>query len=223
MSRIANADPEDAPTVLLVDNNEMTLMRLREIFRQRDFHVIECKDGDKAVDEYIRNNPELVIIALDIPTLDGHLAALEMREHGGDSRIIFSSPRRLTELSTQAMYSAGAVAVVEKPITKSAIDEVWDSVLGPIPDAPGLEDIDKLYPDDELQIDEVELEIQLPPLDLSVLPMSITPMEGIEGISKSSTGSAKKKGKGKYLILLVILAGIGYIAAAYLKLVPSIV
>ena len=213
MSRIANADPEDAPSVLLVDNNEMTLMRLKEIFRQRDFHVIECNDGDKAVDEYILHNPELVIIALDIPTLDGHLAALEMREHGGDSRIIFSSPRRLTELSTQAMHSAGAVAVVEKPITKSVIDDIWDAVLGPIPEAPGLEDMDKLYPDDELQIEEIETELQLLPPPLPILPA--LPVEEIVVVYNSSKPKKKKR---KYFFLLIVLSGIGFLASAYFGL-----
>ena len=76
-------DDSEAPTVLIVDNNQMTLHRLKQIFHQRDFLVEACEDGDKAVDEYIRLDPELVILSLDIPSLDGHIAALEMREHGG--------------------------------------------------------------------------------------------------------------------------------------------
>ncbi len=216
MSRIELADPDNAPVALLVDNNTMTLLRLKEIFRQRNFAVIECTDGDKAVDEYILHDPELVVISLDIPSLDGHLAALEMREHGGDSRIIFSTPRRLAELSKQAMYSAGAVAVIEKPITKSAIDDIWDAVLGPIPEAPGLQDMDKLYPQDELQIDEIEIESQLPPLDLSTLPPLTLPV-----IDKPITDSSKKgkKWKGKFALLLVV-AGISYAVGVYLGYLP---
>ena len=157
----------------------------------------------------------MVIIALDIPTLDGHLAALEMREHGGDSRIIFSSPRRFTELSTQAMFSAGAVAVVEKPITKSVIDDIWDAVLGPIPEAPGLEDMDKLYPDDELQIEEIETESQLPPLSLPILPAP--PVGEIVVVSNNSK---PKKKKIKYFFLLIVLSGIGLLTSVYFGLVP---
>jgi len=214
MSIISDADPDSAPSVLIVDNNQMAMLRMKEIFRQREFHVIECADGDKAVDEYIRNDPELVVMSLDIPSLDGHLAALEMREHGGDSRIIFSSPRRLTELSTQAMHSAGAVAVVEKPITKSVIDDIWDAVLGPIPEAPGLEDMDKLYPDDELQIEEIETELQLLPPPLPILPA--LPVEEIVVVSNSSK---PKKKKLKYFFLLIVLSGIGFLASAYFGLI----
>ena len=70
--------------------------------------------------------------------MDGHLAALEMREHGKDCRILFSAPKRQAQLAQDATHSAGAIGWVEKPITSTAIDSIWDLVLGPIPDAPDL-------------------------------------------------------------------------------------
>ncbi|MCH1410460.1 MAG: response regulator, partial [Candidatus Poseidoniaceae archaeon] len=140
-------DSDVAPTVLLVDSNPMNVLRLTELLQGRGFEVSVCEDGDEAVDEYIRLDPELVVLALDLPSLDGHLAALEMREHGGDERILFVAPRRMLSLAKDAGYSAGAVAVLEKPVTRSALDAVWSAVEGPVPEAPGLEDLEELYPD----------------------------------------------------------------------------
>jgi CheY-like chemotaxis protein len=134
-----------APTVLLVDSNPMNVLRLTELLQGRGFDVSVCDDGDEAVDEYIRLDPELVVLALDLPSLDGHLAALEMREHGGDERIMFVAPRRMLSLAKDAGFSAGAVAVLEKPVTRSALEAVWPAVEGPIPEAPGLEDLEELY------------------------------------------------------------------------------
>ena len=93
MGLVTEVDDESAPTVLIVDNNPMSSMRLTNLFKTRNFNVELCEDGDQAVDEYIRLDPELVILSLDIPSLDGHLAALEMREHGGESRIVFEIGR----------------------------------------------------------------------------------------------------------------------------------
>ena len=84
MAYVTAADQDSAPTVLVVDNNPMSIRRLAEVFRIKEFHVEVCEDGDKAVDEYIRLDPELVVISLDIPSLDGHLAALEMRGNSFD-------------------------------------------------------------------------------------------------------------------------------------------
>ena len=100
MVRVTDVEDEEAPTVLIVDNNQMSLHRLSNIFRQREFNVVTCEDGDKAVDEYIRLDPELIVLSLDIPSMDGHLAALEMREYGEDCRILFSAPTKRPGVKT---------------------------------------------------------------------------------------------------------------------------
>ncbi|HIG20268.1 MAG TPA: response regulator, partial [Candidatus Poseidoniales archaeon] len=63
MVRVTEVTDEDAPLALLVDNNEMALYRMNEIFRQRNYRVIECQNGDKAVDLFITEQPDLVIIS----------------------------------------------------------------------------------------------------------------------------------------------------------------
>lgn len=201
MVRVTEVTDEDAPLALLVDNNEMALYRMNEIFRQRNYRVIECQNGDKAVDLFITEQPDLVIIALDIPGLDGHVAALEMRESRRDTRVIFSTPRNKLELAEDAAFSAGAVALLQKPVTQSSIDEVWDLVMGDIPDAPGIEDLDQLYPDvddDDVEV-TVELELLPAPPPPSALPALGPP--------------PKLKKKGKKLLMVAILLLFGSIGA----------
>ena len=147
MGLVTEVDDAAAPTVLIVDNNPMSSMRLSNLFKTRNFMVELCEDGDQAVDEYIRLDPELVVLSLDIPSLDGHLAALEMREHGGESRIVFVAPARMADVARNAAYSAGAVAWLQKPISGESLEAAWPTILGTIPEAPGLDDLDELYPD----------------------------------------------------------------------------
>tara|TARA_X000001036_G_scaffold411099_1_gene423505 strand:- start:311 stop:964 length:654 start_codon:yes stop_codon:yes gene_type:complete len=200
MVRVTDVEDDEAPTVLIVDNNQMSLHRLTTIFRQRDFNVVTCEDGDKAVDEYIRLDPELVILALDIPSMDGHLAALEMREHGEDCRILFSAPKRQAQLAQDATHSAGAIGWVEKPITASSIDSIWGLVLGPIPEAPGLDDLDNIHPVDEMI--EVEDDVPATPLpELPLPPVITTPSP----VAKASPKSKKKSSKGKRLMIVLFL------------------
>ena len=204
MVRVTDVEDEEAPTVLLVDNNQMSLHRLTNIFRQREFNVVTCDDGDKAVDEYIRIDPELVVLALDIPSMDGHLAALEMREHGKDCRILFSAPKRQAQLAHDATHSAGAIGWVEKPITASSIDSIWDLVLGPIPDAPGLQDLDTIHPVEEMiQVEKDEGPMPLPLPEIAPLPINPLPIEE-RAPQKKKSSKAKR-----LLIVLVMFTGMG--------------
>ena len=202
MVRVTDVNDDEAPTVLLVDNNQMSLHRLGAIFRQRDFNVVTCDDGDKAVDEYIRLDPELVVLSLDIPSLDGHLAALEMREHGKDCRILFSAPKRQAQLASDATHSAGAIGWIEKPVTASAIDSIWDLVLGPIPDAPGLQDLDTLHPVEEMIVVEEDAPSASMPLPT---PIAINPLPTEQQVPTKKKSSAVKN----LLIGVIILGALG--------------
>ena len=216
MGLVTEVDDESAPTVLIVDNNPMSSMRLTNLFKTRNFNVELCEDGDQAVDEYIRLDPELVVLSLDIPSLDGHLAALEMREHGGESRIVFVAPSRMADLARNATYSAGAVTWLQKPVSGESLEAVWKTILGAIPEAPGLEDLDELYPDRiQVEADEGPLlplpgTLPLPLPDPSILPdlPVVLPVE--PGAGKPKKGKLKKKRLVFVVLLAMVAGGVGY-------------
>ena len=225
MGLVTDVDDENAPIVLIVDNNPMSRRRIEQSLRTKDFIFIYCDDGDNAVDIYSGKMPDLVIMALDIPSMDGHVAALEIREVDPEARIIFLAPKRLAKLAEDAAFSAGAVAWIEKPVSASLFDEVWNKVLGPIPEAPGLEDLDVLYPKD-LGVQKQELpELgalpplenlpplgNLPPLEnlppLDALPPLGLPIEATIPLPSQTSLEKTTKGlKRKAFILTAILFG----------------
>ena len=209
MGLVTQVDDEAAPTVLLVDNNPMSTMRLSNLFKTRNFVVEVCEDGDQAVDEYIRLDPELVVLSLDLPSLDGHLAALEMREHDGEGRIVFVAPARMAELARNATFSAGAVAWLQKPVSGESLEAVWNEVLGPIPEAPGLADLDELYPDRvQIEADEGPLLPALPglPLPAPGLPL---PELAVVAPTLEAIPAPKTKRKGRFLLILTVIVAAG--------------
>jgi len=197
---------EMSRVALVVVGNSILEGRLRNIMSRRDWSVEICHDGDKAVDEYVRLEPELVFLTLDLPTIDGHIAALEMRETDPKARIIFVSSKTRLSKTQDAAYSSGAVLTLVTPVAFSDIDEKWEEIMGDIPEAPGLPDLDALYPELE------EPEPVLPPLP-ELPPLPPLPVESQTLIEKPK----KKRGqKLKLLILLTILIGSGLGIAHYL-------
>ena len=219
MGLVTDVDDDSAPTVLIVDNNPMSSMRLTNLFKTKNFNIEVCEDGDKAVDEYIRIDPELVVLSLDLPSLDGHLAALEMREHGGEQRIVFVASSRTAELARNASFSAGAVACLQKPISAESLETSWSAILGAIPEAPGLEDLDSLYPEERVKI-EADDGAMMPPMPLP-LPDLVLPALPLAAVIVAETSpSLKKKSskkRGAFLLIVVLIAGA---AAYYYELLP---
>ena len=208
MVRVTETDDPDAQVVLIVDNNPMATMRLTQVFTQKGWKIEICEDGDLAVDTYVQLVPDMVLLALDIPTMDGHTAALEMRESDPNARIVFMAPRHQRQLAADATHSAGAVAWLEKPVTQGIIDDNWDMIMGDIPDAPGLEDLDKLYPED---VDEIRAKRD----DEEVVEVSTAmPLPALLPVPSVEPTPNKKRGKLKLFIVLILLGAIG--GATYL-------
>ena len=200
---------DEQSLALVVVGNATTEGRIRSIMKHQGWRTEFCDDGDKAVDEYVRLQPDLVFLALDIPSMDGHIAALEMRETDYSAWITIVTSRAWTAKAGDAAYSAGAVAVLVTPLTQSVFDEQWEAMLGEIPPAPGLADLDELYP----EVEEVETPVlPMPP------PMPLTP-EAVEMPSEDAPEPeppVKKRGWGRRLLILLILAAAA--AGAYIAL-----
>ena len=197
---------EMSRVALVVVGNSILEGRLRNIMSRRGWSVEICNDGDKAVDEYVRLEPDLVFLTLDLPTMDGHIAALEMRETDPKARIIFVSSKTRLSKTQDAAYSSGAVLTLVTPVAFSDIDEKWEEIMGDIPEAPGLPDLDALYPELE------EPTPILPPLpELPPLPTLPEPQTVIEKPKK------KRGRKLKLLILSIILISSGLGIAHYLE------
>ena len=186
---------EMSRVALVVVANSILAGRIRDIMSRRGWDTEICDDGDKAVDEYVRLEPDIVFLSLDLPTMDGHIAALEMRETDSKARIVFVSSKTRLSKTQDAAYSSGAVTTLVTPITFASVDKEWQNITGDIPEAPGLSDLDALYPDTEDS--EPELPI-LPPLPSLPPPMVLQPV-----IPKSKPKSRKLK----LLVLSVLIIG----------------
>ena len=198
------------PTALIVLRNRISAGRIHSILHQRGWLTELCGDGDRAVDQYVNLKPDLVFIGLDIPTLDGHVAALEMRESDHKARIVFVTSRTRLAKAEDAAFSAGAVAVLTSPLTQADFDQNWDAINGPIPEAPGLADLDELYP----EIDESKPPVALGrPVDFPSLGVD-GGMPPVPMPPTTDPSPELRRSRLPLTVALLVLAAIG-VGAAY--------
>ena len=186
-------DSQEQKMALVAISNPITSGRISTIMKEKNWICIKTSDGDEAVDFYVKKKPKIVFISLDLSTINGHVTALEIREIDPGARIVFVSSKTRILKVEDAAYSAGAVGILTTPLTKIKINEKWDSFFLEIPEAPGLVDLDTLYPE---IIEKKEKDNTLPPLP---------PLPPLTQIPPISTSPQEKKRKRKWIRIIIPL------------------
>ena len=215
---LTNMTDVDLPSTLVVINERNAHRRINDLLRRRGHEIENEPNGDRAVDAYVRlskNTPPIVFLSLDVAgPLNGHLVGLEIREADVNARLVYVCSRIRRKTAEDVAFSAGAVAILEMPITMNDLEEAWPQIMGDIPAAPGVSDLDELYPDvRSIDGDEVVSVESLPPLpipeDLPPPPEPLMPINPVEAKPK------KKRRWLKIIILIALLGGVGTAAYCY--------
>tara|TARA_X000001036_G_scaffold329589_1_gene308248 strand:- start:1974 stop:2648 length:675 start_codon:yes stop_codon:yes gene_type:complete len=206
------------PSTLLVINERNAHRRINDLLRRKGHEIENEPNGDRAVDAYVRmskTSPPIVFLSLDVAgPLNGHLVGLEIREVDKNARLVYVCSRIRRKTAEDVAFSAGAVAILEMPFTMSDLDEAWPLIMGDIPDAPGVSDLDELYPDvrsiDGDEVISVETLPALPiPEDLPPPPEPLMPINPVQ------SSPQKNRRFLKIFILISLLGGIGVAVYCY--------
>ncbi|MBM3224525.1 MAG: fused response regulator/phosphatase [Candidatus Tectomicrobia bacterium] len=113
-------------TILIVDDVRLNRRMLMAMLRHEGYVFLEAANGQEAVDLALSHLPDLIILDIVMPVLDGYAACNLVKQHelGKDIPIIF-----LTSLDDQSTkvkcLNTGAVDYITKPFHK---DEVLSRV-----------------------------------------------------------------------------------------------
>ncbi len=104
-------------TVLLVEDNEANQYLIRFILEKNGLKVITTKNGLNGVKIALEKQPELVIMDVQLPDINGLNATRKIREHpdGKDLKIIALTSYAMTGDRDKAL-AAGCTGYMEKPI-----------------------------------------------------------------------------------------------------------
>ena len=118
------------PTVLIVEDVEDTRYFMRLAMEQLGYLVIEAGDGAKAVEIALRERPDVILMDLSIPVMDGIAATTSIRanEEMREVPIIALTAHQELDLRNEAKAS-GFDAYVTKPIDVDFLDELIRGLL----------------------------------------------------------------------------------------------
>ncbi|HUX46977.1 MAG TPA: response regulator, partial [Desulfosporosinus sp.] len=76
-------------TIMIVDDAAFMRMMLKDILTKNGFTVVgEAENGAVAVDKYVELQPNLTIMDITMPEMDGLQAVKEIRKRDSKARVI---------------------------------------------------------------------------------------------------------------------------------------
>ena len=103
--------------VLVVDDNESNIHLIRYILQRGGYEVIEARDGYEGVKLAVKEKPDLILMDIQLPGMDGLEATQRIRESeaNGDIPIIALTSFAMPADKDKAM-AAGCTSYIPKPI-----------------------------------------------------------------------------------------------------------
>ena len=124
-----NATP---PARILIADDEIYMVRLLEMtFKKGGYEVVSCRDGKEALATAITANPQLIVLDIMMPGLDGLGALRHLKENPATKNIpviiLSAKGHALTKVEAQ---EAGAALFLPKPFSPNQLLSEAKKILG---------------------------------------------------------------------------------------------
>jgi CheY-like chemotaxis protein len=113
------------PRILIVEDEEDSRSILRWLLEQEGYEIVEAGDGQSAVEKALSARPDLILMDISLPRMDGLQAASEIRAALPDSSlvIIAMSAYDKHEARDQAIH-AGCNDYAPKPLDLERLEAI---------------------------------------------------------------------------------------------------
>lgn len=110
--------------VLVIEDNEQNLYLMRFLLEQHGFVVSEAVDGPRGIEAALREIPDMILLDIQLPLMDGYAVARELRRHDAlrDLPIVAVTSYAMPDDRGKCL-AAGATDYIEKPIDPESFVE----------------------------------------------------------------------------------------------------
>lgn len=116
--------------ILIVDDAAFMRMMIKDVLTKNGFEVVgEAENGAKAIEKYKELTPNLVIMDITMPEVDGIQAVKEIKKIDGNAKIVMCSAMGQQAMVIEAIQ-AGARDFIVKPFQADRVIEAVRKVLG---------------------------------------------------------------------------------------------
>lgn len=115
---LPETETDKSPRVLVVDDDATMRLLMRHTLKKAGFDVVEAVDGPPALEAFQTQHPDIILLDVMMPTMDGFAVCSELRKLPGGEHVPVLMVTGLDDVeSINQAYEAGATDFITKPIT----------------------------------------------------------------------------------------------------------
>ena len=119
-----------AKNILICDDAAFMRMMIKDILTKNGYNVAgEAENGLKAVEKYKEVSPDLVLMDITMPEMDGIQALKEIKQLDGGAKVIMCSAMGQQAMVIESIQ-AGAKDFIVKPFQAERVIEAVKKVVG---------------------------------------------------------------------------------------------
>lgn len=127
------------PLILIAEDLDSNFLFLKIVLSKK-YDIIWAKNGESAVKMYTEYNPDLILMDIKMPVMDGLASTRAIREISPTVPIVVQTANAF-ESDHQKAKEAGATDIITKPIKITHLTSVVDKYLEDIKETSFPEDI----------------------------------------------------------------------------------
>ncbi|QDU54169.1 response regulator [Aeoliella mucimassa] len=110
--------------VLVVDDSAFMARSVAIVLKDMDFEVVAlAHDGFQGVEKYEELRPDVVLLDVTMPNMDGVECLVKLREIDNDARVVMLSAVHDEETVNKCL-EYGAIAFLQKPIRRGNAEDL---------------------------------------------------------------------------------------------------
>jgi len=110
--------------ILIVEDDEKSLYLARFILEKEGYEVIEARDGLEALGKTSRETPDLILMDMQLPKLDGYEATRRIKANEKSNKLpVIALTAYAMKGDREKALDAGCSGHIEKPIDPASFAE----------------------------------------------------------------------------------------------------
>ncbi|MGA8152221.1 MAG: response regulator [Terriglobales bacterium] len=117
--------------ILIAEDNAVNRELLRELLEARGHDVIEACDGQEALQVVEQTEPDLLLLDIGMPVLDGYAVIRKIRENPHRARLpVLAVTAYAMQGDREKIMDSGFDGYLSKPVNARTLVEEMDRVVG---------------------------------------------------------------------------------------------